>query len=380
MNLRDYKSVKERRVALEKLLKLNLKYTGFYSLDEAIAAAHNCENMIGVAQIPLGVAGPIRLTPLSGRRAQDYYLPLATTEGALVASVSRGCKAITESGGATVDSYRVGATRGPVFKVKGLVENDRLNTFLNDNFKNLARIAAGTSLHLQLKKIFTRGLGRYRYVRFYFDTDEAMGMNMATIATNALVSFIESETQALCVSLAGNYDVDKKPSWLNVIEGRGTKAWAEVVISEKVLKEALKTTAQKVYNVWLSKCMLGSAMSGSMGFNAHFANVIAAVFLATGQDVAHIAEAGTGITTCEIDEGKNLYISVYLPDLMVGTVGGGTGLATQKEALSILGVKKTDEMAGVIAGGVLAGEISLLASLAQGSLAAAHRTLARGGK
>lgn len=379
MKLRDYKSVKERREALEKELGFALKNIGSFSLDESVAGSRNCENMIGAAQIPLGIAGPLKFKNLKSK-VKSSYLPLATTEGALVASINRGCKAITESGGAVVDSYRVGATRGPVLKVKNLAENDKLNSFLDKNFNELALVAEKTSHHLKLKKIFTRGFGRYRFIRFVFDTEEAMGMNMATIATNSLVSFIESKTEARCVSVAGNYDVDKKPAWLNVIEGRGMKVWAEAIIPEKVLKETLKTTAQKIYDVWLSKCLLGSAVSGSMGFNAHFANVAAALFLATGQDPAHVVEAATGLTTCEVEDNKSLYISIYLPDLMVGTVGGGTKLATQAEALSILGVKNSEDFSELVAAAVLAGELSLLASLAEGSLARAHQKLGRGGK
>jgi hydroxymethylglutaryl-CoA reductase (NADPH) len=225
-----------------------------------------------------------------------------------------------------------------------------------------------------------RGVGKYRYVRFVFDTRDTMGMNMVTIATQKLVEFIETKTFCRCISLAGNYDVDKKPSWLNVIEGRGTKAWAEVTLTKKVLTTILKTTAQKAYDVWLGKCMMGSAMSGSMAFNAQFANVVAALFLATGQDLGHVGEGSLGMTTTEIINGKDLYVSVYLPDLMVGKVGGGTGLATQHEALKLLGVENSQKFAEIVAGAVLAGEISLLASLSEGTLAKAHKILARGGK
>lgn len=361
----------DRREVLEKELEVKLNHIGSFTIDEGAAGTRNCENMIGAAQVPIGVAGPLRI----GRK--NYYIPLATTEGALVASVNRGCKAITESGGASVDSYRVGATRGPVFKVKNLAQNDKLNIFFESHLKELQTIAQKTSRHLKLKQIFSRGLGRYRFARFVFDTQDAMGMNMATIATNNLIGIIETKTGVRCVSIAGNFDVDKKPSWLNVIEGRGIKAWAEVTISQNVLKETLKTTAKAVYETWMAKCMMGSIMSGSMGYNAHIANVIAAMFLATGQDLGHVGEGSTGITTTEII-GKDLYASVYLPDLMVGTVGGGTGLATQKEALSILGVVGPAKLAEVIAGAVLAGEISLLASLSEGSLAKAHERFARG--
>lgn len=366
MNIRDHKTVKDRRNAFEKEINVDLKHIGLFTLDESIASVRNCENMIGAAQIPIGIAGP-----LNGK-----YIPLATTEGALVASVSRGCKAITESGGATVDTYRVGATRGPVFYVTNLRESDALNSFLEKNFVRLQEIATSTSKHLALKKYMDRGVGRYRFVRFVFDTQDAMGMNMVTIATQKLVEFIESKTSARCISLAGNYDVDKKPSWLNVIEGRGFKAWAEVTIPGGILKTVLKTTAKKMYDVWLAKCMIGSAMAGSMGFNAQFANVIAAIFLATGQDAGHIGECSAGVTTCEMVK-EDLHISVYLPDLMVGIVGGGTGLATQKEALSIIGVKNSQEFAEVIAAAVLAGEISLLASLSEGTLAKAHERYGR---
>lgn len=385
MNLRTLTTVSDRRRALERETKVGLPHIGAFTLDEGTASTKNCENMIGAAQIPLGVAGPLVFATIQNTSSR-VYLPLATTEGALVASVARGCKAIAESGGATVDSYRVGATRGPVFEVKNLAANDALNSFLQTNFKALATVAKKTSGHLTLTSIFSRGVGTHRFVRFVFDTQDAMGMNMATLAAQDLCAFIEKKTGARAVAVAGNYDVDKKPSWLNVIEGRGIKAWAEVVIPASVLRGVLKTTAQAVFDVWLAKCMLGSVMSGTMGANAHIANVVAALFLATGQDPAHIVGAASGITTAKVIHGNNLYISVYIPDLMVGTVGGGTGLATQKEALMLLGVaggdagKNAQRLAEIVAAAALAGELSLLAALAQGTLAAAHRKLARGGK
>lgn len=392
MSLRNYITVSDRRKALEKEQSVSLKNIGSFTLDESVARTRNCENMIGAAQVPMGVAGPLKIVNLQSK-ISNFYIPLATTEGALVASVNRGCKAITDSGGALVDSHRVGATRGPVFRVKDLRESDMLYRFLKEHLDELKTVAQKTSHHLTLKKLFTRGVGRYRYVRFVFDTQDAMGMNMVTIASQTLAAYIEDKTGTTCLSVAGNFDIDKKPSWLNVIENRGIKVWAEVTIPAGVLAATLKTTAQKVYDVWLAKCMIGSAISGSMGFNAQFANVIAAMFAATGQDLGHVGEASCGMTTCEIVShtpgvnlehtggvGEGLYMQVYLPDLMVGTVGGGTGLATQKEALSIVGAKTSQEFAEVVGAAVLAGEISLLSSLAEGTLARAHKTLARGGK
>jgi hydroxymethylglutaryl-CoA reductase (NADPH) len=342
--------------------------------------------MVGVTQVPLGVAGPLVLSGTHTTHKKDgYFIPLATTEGALVASVSRGAKAITESGGAVVDSHQVGASRGPVFRVKSLKESDDFYRFLKDNLSELQDVAAATSHHLTLEKLLTRGVGRYRYVRFSFRTGDAMGMNMVTIATKALAEHIEAKTGVRCIALAGNFDNDKKPSFLNAIENRGIKVWAEVQLPESVLRTTLKTTATAMYEVWLAKCMVGSALSGSMGFNAQYANVIAAMFLATGQDLGHIGEGSMGITTAEVS-GKDLYVSVTLPDLMVGTVGGGTALATQQEALALLGVAGGNDganartFAEIIGAAVLAGEVSLIASLAEGTLATAHERLARGKK
>lgn len=377
MNIRQYKNVTDRRVALEEEACVSLKNIGSYTLDEVVASTRNCENMIGVAQVPMGVAGPLKISNLQST-ISNVYIPLATTEGALVASVNRGCKAITESGGAVVDSHAVGSTRGPVFKVKNLTESDRLYAFLKTHEIELGEVASKTSHHLKLNKLLTRGVGRYRYVRFVFDTQDAMGMNMATIATQALVTHIEKKLGVSCVSVAGNFDIDKKPSWLNAIENRGTKVWAEVTIPSSVLRNVLKTTAQHVYEVWLAKCMIGSALSGAMGFNAQFANVIAALFLATGQDLGHVGEGSIGITTAEVVGAQDLYMSVVLPDLMVGIVGGGTGLSTQKEALGIIGARTSQEFAEVVGAAVLAGEISLLSSLEEGTLAKAHTRLARG--
>jgi len=314
----------------------------------------------------------------------EYYIPLATTEGALVASINRGCKAISASGGAFVNSHVIGATRGPVFKVKNLAESERLYSYLQTHLTDIQEIAAQTSHHITLKKLLTRGIGRYRFIRLVFDTQDAMGMNMVTIASQAVTRHIEQETGVSCLALAGNFDIDKKPAWLNFIEQRGTKVWAEVVLPEHVLREVLKTTAQRVYDVWLGKCMIGSAISGSLGFNAQYANVCAAIFLATGQDLGHIGEASMGVTTAEIVDDQNLYMSICMPDLMIGTVGGGTSLATQHEALSLLGVdggdegKKAQQFAEIIGASVLAGEISLLSSLEEGSLVAAHKKLGRG--
>ncbi|MEK7450966.1 MAG: hydroxymethylglutaryl-CoA reductase [Patescibacteria group bacterium] len=380
MDLRAYVSVDKRRKAVEDSLKVDLSNIGNYSLDAKLASSKNCENMIGAAQIPLGIAGPLKLKS-EEFPIRNYNIPLATTEGALIASVNRGCKAIFESKGASVYAYKVGATRGPVFYTGNLRNERKLYKWVKENEDTIKKTAEKTSRHLKFKKLKIEGLGNYAFIRFSFDTGDAMGMNMATIATLAITELIEKETGIKSLSLAGNYDVDKKASWLNFINHRGIKAWAEVVLSEKVLKEVLKTDSEKLFDVWLAKCMIGSAMSGSLGFNAHFANVIASFYIATGQDPAHVVEGSLGITTMKVMPDKSLYASVYLPSLMLGIIGGGTELSTQKEAINLLKLDKKRsvlELAEVVAGSVLAGEISLLSSLAENSLVKAHRKLGRG--
>jgi hydroxymethylglutaryl-CoA reductase (NADPH) len=376
MDMRKFNSASERRKALEEKLGISLPHIGEFSLDEKTASVKNCENMIGVAQIPLGVAGPLKIT--GNHAAGDFYIPLATSEGALVASVSRGCKAVSLSGGAQVAVHRVGVTRGPVFYTGSIKKSMELYVWIKNNKEKIAAAAEKTSSHLKFKKVDVRTQGSYAFMRFYFDSQDAMGMNMATIATDKIAELIERETGANCMSIAGNFDIDKKPAWINFINNRGFKVWAEIIIPKQTVKDVLKTTPEEIFEVWLAKCMLGSAMSGSLGFNAHYANIVAAFFAATGQDIAHTVEGSMGITTVKVLKNDDLYFSVYLPAIMLGTVGGGTNLATQKEARDIVGVKTSTELAEVLGGAVLAGELSLLASLAENSLVNAHQRLGRG--
>lgn len=380
MSLRDFKTIEERRKFIGRIKKLNLPAISIYPKGLEEAQQSNCENIIGAVQLPLGIAGPLKI---HGRHAAgDYFIPLATTEGALVASVNRGCKAITAAGGAVVYEESAGITRGPVFKTNDIGGSLKLKGWLDKHFLQLKKMARTTSSHLELEKVDTRIVGRNVYVRFSFDTQDAMGMNMATIATDKLALFIKQETGCGYLALAANYDIDKKPAWLNFILGRGRQVWAQATISQKIVADVLKTTGEKIDKLAVEKCLLGSAVSGSIGFNAHFANMIAAIFIATGQDAAHITEGSLGITATEIIDNQ-LYISVYLPDLPLGTVGGGTGLPAQKEALGLLGVaggnrgKNSSCLAEIVGATVLAGELSLLASLAEGSLASAHQRLAR---
>ncbi len=395
LSLRDLTSAQERRQFLEKELKIHLENIANFNFTEEQVAGRNIENFIGATQIPLGVAGPL-LIHLEGvsldwfdyahhrfardkkahLRGVEYYIPLATTEGALVASISRGCKAVSESG-VSVFVEDVGQTRGPVLRVKNLEHGMKVKGWIQTHLPLLSQITHKTSSHLKLLNIKTSIVGKNLFVRFSYSTSDAMGMNMVTFATEQAVFLIEKKTKAECLSLAGNFDIDKKPAWLNFIEGRGKKVWAEVTLSKKIVKEILKTTPQKVVEIVHRKNHLGSIVSGSLGFNAHFANIAAAIFIATGQDPAHVVEGSLGVTDAESLQNGDLYFSIYLPALVVGTVGGGTHLPTQQEALNLMKVKNVLEFASVIGAAVLAGELSLIASLAERSLAKAHMKLGR---
>lgn len=369
-----------RREVLEMISGIDLSALETDSEVLEKAKGRSIEQAVGVVSVPLGIAGPLII---KGSIAKGkYFVPLATTEGALVASINRGCKAISLSGGVVAHVDDVGITRAPVFRVSGIKQALKLLDWINRSRKKFNKIAEETSDHLELLDITAKLVGKSLFVRFVFDSGEAMGMNMATIATDRIVKFMEKEKKVKCISLTGNFCVDKKPSGINFLYGRGKQVWAEVKIRSSILKKVLKTDNEKLVEVGQRKLMLGSAISGSLAFNAQYANVVAGIFLATGQDVAHVVEASLGITTVEKD-GESAYFSVFLPDLVLGTVGGGTHLPTQKAALGILGLGSGEsgeakKFAEIVAGAVLAGEISLIASLAEGSLASAHQSLGRG--
>lgn len=383
MDLRGFTDINLRRKALEKKLGVKLPHTGKYSLDDKLASVKNCENMIGAVQIPLGVAGPLKIKSFLQKR--EVFIPLATTEGALVASVSRGSKAIMQSGGANIVSRKIGITRAPIFVVKDVFEGEKTINWVKNNIAEIKKIAEKTSSHLELLEIKTWLVGRNLFLRFKFDSCDAMGMNMTTIACTKAADLIEKKTKAKLVSISGNVCVDKKPNMLNFIEGRGIQVWADCILPFDIVEKVLKTTPEKFAGVVTRKVYLGSIVSGSIGANAHAANVLAAIFTACGQDIAHLAEVSNVVTTAEIVR-KGLYVSVFLSDLVVGAIGGGTRLETQKEALSILGVfggndgKNSQQLAEIIGAAVLAGEISLIASLSVNSLACVHRKLGRGEK
>jgi len=370
-----------RRHLLAEETGVDLSAVGDYTFDAADAET-NIENMIGAAQVPMGVVGPL---PIDGSAADgEHYLPLATTEGALLASVNRGVSTIREAGGATVRVLKSGMTRAPVFKVADVAAAGEVAGWVREHVDELADAAEATTSHGELQDVTPYVVGDNVFLRFSYDTKDAMGMNMATIATEAACEVVEAETPAELVALSGNLCSDKKPAAINAIEGRGRTVAADVLVPHEQVEQRLGTTTDAIAEANTRKNLVGSAKAGALGFNAHAANVIAAAFLATGQDAAQVVEGANTITTVDARE-EGLYASVTLASLEVGTVGGGTKLPTQAEGLDVLGYggggdppgSNADALAEVIAAGTLAGELSLLAALASRHLSSAHADLGR---
>ena len=363
----------------KKISGANLEHISRYSLNLSEASKRNIENPIGTVQIPVGLAGPLQI---QGEHAQgEFYVPLATSEGALVASVNRGCSVIKAAGGATVRIIDDKMTRAPIIKTKSVSEALKVKNWMKTHFNELKKAAETTTSHGKLVKIDPIiVVGRYLYPRFIYTTGDSMGMNMVTIATETALDLLVRETKAHVIALSGNVCVDKKPSALNLIEGRGKSLVAEIVIPDEIVENKLKTDVESIVQVNMAKNFIGSAIAGSMGYNAHYANMVGAIFLATGQDEAHIVEGSLGITIAE-KQGKDLYFSVNLPDLPLATIGGGTRLETAKESLEIMAVfggGNVGKFAEIVGGTVLAGELSLMGAIAAGHLARAHKDLGRG--
>jgi hydroxymethylglutaryl-CoA reductase (NADPH) len=373
-----------RRRALEQLTKTKLEHMGRYSIDLGAATNRNIDNPIGVAQIPVGVAGPLKI---NGEYAKgSFYIPLATTEGALVASVNRGASAISVSGGCSVRILHEGMTRAPLFKVRSLVDGVKFRDWANYNFYKLKELMEQDRF-LKLKEVQPFIVGRHVFLRFLCDTSDAMGMNMITIGLERVVEFIEKENKGVrCIALSGNMCTDKKPSAANFILGRGRSASADVVIPKEVVRKTLKTTPKRIVEVNYGKNFIGSARAGVLGgFNAHVANPIAALYIACGQDPAQIMNSAMAITSAE-EEGEGVYFSILMPSIECGALGGGMNLPTQREALQIMGCygpgnppgSNARKFAEIACATALAGEVSLISALAAGHLARAHDRLGRG--
>jgi hydroxymethylglutaryl-CoA reductase (NADPH) len=339
-----------------------------------------CENVLGFVEIPVGYAGPLILD------SKRYFVPMATTEGALVASTNRGCKALSYFGVRSVVED-VGMTRAPCVKFPDVISAAQAKRWMEsaDNFQTIKTAFDSTSRFARLQELLITIDGPQLYIRFRAFTGDAMGMNMVSKgAENALRIVQHAFPEMQIISLSGNFCSDKKPAAINWIKGRGKRVVCESRISEEVLRNLLKTDAKTLVQCNKLKNMAGSAMAGSIGGNnAHAANMVTAIFIATGQDPAQNITSSNCSTNMELhgENPNDLYITCTMPSLEVGTVGGGTVLPGQSACLEILGVRgahqthpaeNSKQLARVICATVMAGEISLMAALVNSDLVKSH--------
>lgn len=356
---------------------VDLSHLAHYSFDPAILPG-NIENFAGVAQIPIGIAGPIRL---NGEFAHgDFYIPLATTEGTLVSSYNRGMRVLTEAGGVKTTVVEDAMQRAPAFILENARAARDFGVWVEEHFNEIRREAEATTSIGRLVKIEQFAVGPVRYLRFNYTTGDAAGQNMTGKATYAACEWIRENCPLPAeYYLSGNVDTDKKHSQLNMLLTRGKRVVAEAVIPRQILRRYLHIdTADLVRTREVQ--IAGAFLAGSSSTGAHAANGLAALFIATGQDVANIAESQASMSYTRELENGDFYWSITLTSLIVGTFGGGTGLATQRQCLEMLNcygrerVKKFAEICGAV---VLAGEISLVGAMLHGDWVSAHERLGR---
>ncbi|CAL5054706.1 unnamed protein product [Urochloa decumbens] len=377
-----------RREALRRVTGRGVEGLPLDGMDYQAVLGQCCEMPVGYVQVPVGVAGPLLL---DGRH---YHVPMATTEGCLVASVNRGCRAIAASGGAASVLLRDAMSRAPVVRLPSAKRAAELKLFVEAaaNFDTLASVFNRSSRFGRLQGIQCALAGRNLYIRFSCSTGDAMGMNMVSKGVENILGYLRNDFPDMdLISLSGNYCSDKKPTAVNWIEGRGKSVVCEATIKGGVVQNVLKTTVQTLVELNIIKNLAGSAVAGALGgFNAHASNIVTALFIATGQDPAQNVESSQCITMLEaVNDGDDLHISVTMPSIEVGTIGGGTCLASQAACLNLLGVRgpncdspgaNAKLLATIIAGSVLAGELSLLAALAAGQLVKSHMKYNRSSK
>lgn len=340
---------------------------------------HHIENFIGCVKLPVGLAGPLRVNGLFAQG--DYYLPLATTEAALVASYSRGAQLISEVGGCTALLLNDGMCRAPGFAFANLQEVGRFLVWALSQVEAFRQAAEGTTRHGSLVNMRIAVEGNHVYLVFDFTTGDAAGQNMVTIATEAICRYIadRSPVRPRYFFLEANLSGDKKVTAQSFLSVRGRKVSAEVVVPRALVRKRLHTTPERLTDYWRMSAM-GGVLCGTVGVQGHFANGLAALYAACGQDVACVAESAVGTTRFELTDRGDLYATVTLPNLTVGTVGGGTSLPSQQASLDILGLCGTGKaaaLAEVCAGLCLAGELSITGALCAGQFAEAHRRLGR---
>ena len=376
----DRWSIQERWNTLAISNDMRQEIADTQSLSRNTTYRRNIENYIGTVKVPVGIAGPLRVNGIFAQG--DYYVPLATTEAALVASYNRGTCVISKAGGCTAMLLDEGVSRAPGFVFKNLSQAVLFVKWALSRVEEFKRLTAATSRYCKLTNITPSIEGNHVYLKFEFFTEDASGQNMVTIASDAICNYIfhHSPFQPVRWYIEANFSGDKKASRQSFQSVRGKKVAAETIIPKELVEKSLHTTADQIAHYYRMST-IGGVLSGTIGIQGHYANSLAALYLACGQDVACVAESAVGVTRFERIEGGDLYASVTLPNLMIATVGGGTGLPSQRACLDILGLSgpgNANAFAEVAAGLCLAGEISIAAAISAGEFTQAHKQLARG--
>jgi hydroxymethylglutaryl-CoA reductase (NADPH) len=338
----------------------------------------NIENFIGVAQVPIGLAGPLRI---EGEHARgDFYVPLATTEGTLVASYSRGMRVLTECGGVRATVVKRSMQRSPVFMFGSALEARDFGEWVGENFAGIKAAAESTTRVGRLVEIEQYCIANLLYLRFDYTTGDAAGQNMCGKATFAACEWIrEAHPAHPQYMLSGNIDTDKKHSAINTLRTRGRRVVAEAVIKSEVIERIMRVDTKTLFRA-RQISNTGALLAGAASNGPHAANGITAMFIATGQDVANVSESHAGITYAQLLDNGDYYWSVTLTSLIVASYGGGTGLPTQRECLELMGCYgrgKADRLAEIVAAVVLAGDVSLGSAVIAGDWVSSHEKLGR---
>lgn len=369
--------IQKRQKFVEEFTGVKLEQITHYSFDPHLVKG-NCEHFTGVAQVPIGLAGPLTI---HGEHAQgDFLVPMATTEGTLIASYNRGMKLLNLSGGVKCTVVGDAMQRAPVFVFADARQGRDFVKWMRENFDKIREEAEATSSVAKLIEIDTYLASKMVYARFNFTTGDAAGQNMVGRATFAACSWIlDAYPGVKNFYLESNFATDKKASQINIMRTRGKRVTAEATIPREVLIQNMRVEPENLtYHAGVAA--IGSFLSGVNNNGLHSANGITAMFIATGQDVANVAESSAGIIYTELTPAKDLYISITIPSLIVATHGGGTGLATQNECLKILGCVgrgTVHKFAEIVAGVVLAGELSLGAAISSSDWVSSHERYGR---
>lgn len=367
----------ERRKFVKEKTGAELENVGKYSFEPELTRG-NTEHFIGVAQVPIGLAGPL---VVNGQYAKgEFYVPLATTEGTLVASYNRGMKLFRAAGGVTTTIVDDAMQRAPVFAFKNAQDAQKFGVWVNENFAQIKEKAESTTSVGKLRDIQQFPSARFLYLRFNYTTGDAAGQNMTGKATKAACDWIMSVYEGIeTYQLEGGIATDKRSSWMNRIHCRGKKVIAEATIPKEALQEIMHVSPEQLLAARL-RSQLGAFIAGSNNNGSHSPNGITAMFIACGQDVANVAESSAALAYAEITKDGDYYYSITIPALIVATYGGGTGLPTQRECLELLGCfgkGKVNKFAEIVAATVLCGELSLGSAVVADQWVSSHEELGR---